>query len=146
MTNICRQNQLVKPFNKYITVNSHFYKIVFKRSSSCCFNGTEATSTRVQNWSDVLSVFSVKTSTGESSADVAELDNNRISIIKTIFADMNTVTSKTEEITDADNNTIAKLTIEITSKNYTDIILQYNFNTEQQEMLRELMSDENRKS
>lgn len=107
-------------------------------------NGTEVTSVLIQNWADVLSVFAVKTSTGENPADVAELDNNRISIIKSVFADMNTVTSKTEKSTDNYGNTIAKLTIEITSKNYTDIISKYNFNAQQQGMLRELMSDENR--
>jgi len=72
------------------------------------------------------------------------MDTNRISILKTVYYDMSTVTSKTEETTDEDNNVITKLIIEITSKNYNDMILEYNFNAEQQEMLRELMSDENR--
>ena len=107
-------------------------------------NGTVVTSTRVQNWADVLSVYSVKTSTGDVPADVAELDSNRISILKSVFNDMNTVTSKTEETTDKDNNVITKLTIEITSKNYIDMISLYSFNSEQQEILRELMSEENR--
>jgi len=107
-------------------------------------NGTVVTSTRVQNWADVLSVYSVKTSTGDDPTDVAELDSNRISMLKSVFNDMNTVTSKTEEVKDKDNNVITKLTIEITSKNYNDMISKYNFNAEQQKMLRELMSDENR--
>ncbi len=107
-------------------------------------NGAEVTYTRVQNWADVLSVYSVKTSTGDNPIDVVEMDTNRISILKTVFNDMNTITSKTEEITDKDNKTIKKLTIEITSKNYIDMISLYNFNAEQQKMLRELMSDENR--
>ena len=107
-------------------------------------NGTVVTSTRVQNWADVLSVYSVKTSTGDNPTDVVEMDANRISILKSVFNDMNTVTSKTEEITDEDNNSITKLFIEITSKNYNDMISKYNFNAEQQEMLMELMSDDNR--
>ena len=107
-------------------------------------NGTVVLSTRVQNWVDVLSVYSVKTSTGDNPADVVELDSNRISILKSVFNDMNTVTSKTEETTNEDNNVITKLIIEITSKYYNDMILKYNFNAKQQEMLRELMSDENR--
>ena len=106
-------------------------------------NGTVVTATRVQNWADVLSVYSVKTSTGDVPVDVAELASNRISILKSVFNDMNTVTSKTEETTGEDNNVITKLTIEITSKNYNDMILKYNFNAEQQEMLREPMSEGN---
>ncbi len=49
------------------------------------------------------------------------MDTNRISILKTVFNDMNTVTSKTEEVNDKDNKAINKLTIEITSKNYNDM-------------------------
>lgn len=107
-------------------------------------NSTVVTSAHIQNWADVLSVYSVKTCTGDDPADVAELDSNRISILKSVFNDMNTVTSKTEEATDEHNNAIRKVTIEITSKNYNDMISKYNFNAEQQEILRELMSMENR--
>ena len=107
-------------------------------------NGAVVLSARVQNWADVLSVYSVKTSTGDNPTDVVEMDTNRISILKTVYNDTNTVTSKTEETTDEDNNSITKLFIEITSKNYNDMISKYNFNAEQQEMLMELMSDENR--
>jgi ABC-type Na+ efflux pump permease subunit len=106
-------------------------------------NGIVVISVRVQNWADVLSVYSVKTSMGDNPTDVAELDSNRISILKSVFNDMNTVTSKVKETTDKNNNTITKFTIEITSKNYNEMISKYNFNAEQQGILRELMSDGN---
>jgi hypothetical protein len=108
-------------------------------------NDTVVTSVHVQNWADILSVYSVKTSTEENPIDVVALDINRISVLKSVFNDMNTVTSKIEETTDKDYNVIKKLTIEITSKNYNDIIFKYSFNTEQQEILRELMSEGNKK-
>ena len=107
-------------------------------------NGTVVTSVRAQNWADVLSVYSVKTSTGDEPTDVAEIDSNRIRILKSVFNDMNTVTSNTKITTDKDNNSIKKLTIEITSKNYIDMVSVYSFNSEQQEILSELMSEENR--
>jgi hypothetical protein len=106
-------------------------------------NGTVVNSVHVQNWADVLSVYSVITSTRENPTDVGALDSNRISILKSVFNDMNTVTIKTEETTDKNHNTITKLTIEIASKNYSGMISKYNLNVEQQEMLRELMSEGN---
>jgi predicted CoA-binding protein len=107
-------------------------------------NGTVVTSAQVQNWADVLSVYSVMTSTGENPADIAELGSNRISILKSIFNDMNTISSKVEETTDENNNVITKLTIDITSKSYIDMISLYNLNSKQQAISRELMSNKNK--
>ena len=100
-------------------------------------------STNVTNWADILSVFSVLIGTCENTENLVEMDTNKISKLKEVFYNMNTVTSQTEQI-EKDNKTITRLTIEITSKSYLDMIHVYNFNTEQQAVLNELMSEKNK--
>lgn len=106
-------------------------------------NNEIVSSTNITNWADVLSVFSVLIGTGENPENVVEIDANKISKLKEVFYNMNTVTSQTEQVV-KDDKTITRLTIEITSKSYLDMITVYDFNTERQAVLNELMSKNNK--
>ena len=50
-------------------------------------------------WKDILAVYTVKISNGKNDAEVMTLDNNKISILKEIFWEMNEITSKPEQVT-----------------------------------------------
>lgn len=102
-------------------------------------NGTVTNSAVVQNWADVLSVFAIKINPGDNSTNIPQMDENKINILKTVFFDMNTVTSKTET-----SNEKTTLTIQITSKSYLETIPIYDFNSEQQKILKYVMDEKNK--
>ena len=119
-------------------------------------NGSKA------NWKDVLSIYAVKTTTDpDNPMEIATVDENKKSILSTIFWDMNSIDSKaetrteTKEITSTDENgneiittdeiTVKILTITISSKNADDMSKQYSFDDKQKEYLAELMNDSNDK-
>lgn len=92
-------------------------------------------------WKDILAVYATKISTGENQADVITLDENKISILKEIFWEMNEVTYTTETIEENNGEetiSIRKLHIQINSKTSDEIAEKYNFNKEQKEQLKEL--------
>jgi hypothetical protein len=116
-------------------------------------------STAVSNWSEILPVYAVKTTTDpQNGMDVATLDDTKVGILRSIFWDMNqinywietieheeTVTSKDEdgnEVEETITTTETILHIELASKTHVDMIAEYHFNSEQIELLNELMQDE----
>ena len=100
----------------------------------------------VNNWRDILAVYAVKVAADpENAMEVATLDDKKIDILRSIFWDMNYIDYKVEKIEnqkDITTNTETILHIEIKSKIYSDMIREYNFNSEQVKMLNELMKDE----
>lgn len=111
---------------------------------------------------DVLSIYAIKTTTDpDNPMEIATVDENKKSILSTIFWDMNSIDSKaetrteTKEITSTDENgneiittdeiTVKILTITISSKNADDMSKQYSFDDKQKEYLAELMNDSNDK-
>lgn len=109
------------------------------------------------NWEDVLAVFSVKTTTGENAQNVACLTDDKISMLRDVMWDMNSISHKTNTVTktvnvtstDTNGNetvesksiTRTVLTVTITHKSYLDMISVYSFETNQQEQLRLLKDD-----
>lgn len=105
-------------------------------------------------WKDILSIYAVAVSNGEEQTNVITLDDNKIYKLKNIFWEMNTITSRTEEIdkeietTDDKGNTKKEkvkrkiLYIDITSKSVEEMIEKYNFNDKQKIQLAELQKDE----
>lgn len=67
------------------------------------------------------------------------LDNNKISILKEIFWEMNEITSSTEEVTDKDNKKKIVLHINVNGKDALEMAQKYNFSIEQNKQLAELL-------
>lgn len=116
-------------------------------------------STTVNNWREILPVYAVKTAADpDNGMDVATLDDTKVGILRSIFWDMNQINYWIETIEheetiiteDEDDNeveetiTITETTLHIVlaSKTHVDMITEYHFNSEQIELLNELMQDE----
>lgn len=116
-------------------------------------------STAVSNWREILPVYAVKTTTDpENGMDVATLDDTKVCILQSIFWDMNqinywietveheeTVTTEDDdgnEVEETITTTETILHIDLISKTNVDMIAEYHFNSEQIELLNELMQDE----
>ena len=111
---------------------------------SMTLNGTMA------DWAEVLAIFAVKTagSEDETAMDVVTIDAARVSIIQTIFHEMNELSYTVESITHGDSNpddgvddswTEKILHIIITSKTADEMASAYGFTARQLEMLSELL-------
>lgn len=111
-------------------------------------------------WSDVLAVYAAKVNyDADNPQDVVTLDENKISILTSIFWDMNTISSKTEiktvtvvnETDDGNGNIIQTETqeeqsflyITVTHKTAEEIAAQYRFSGEQKSALDALLAPEN---
>lgn len=112
-------------------------------------------------WEEVLSVYSVKTTTDpDDAADVASIDDGKKAIIREVFWLMNTINARTESRTETvvtqsydsrgnvvettTNVTKVYLIITVTHKTATEMADHYGFNEDQREQLAELLSEENR--
>ena len=104
-------------------------------------------------WKDILAVYTVKVSNGNNQTEVMTLDDNKVSILKTVFWDMNSITSEVkeemvnEEQTENGTPVIKQvkkkiLHINITSKTVDEMITQYRFTPMQKQQLNELLSEE----
>lgn len=104
-------------------------------------------------WKDILAVYTVKVSNGNNQTEVMTLDDKKVSILKTVFWDMNSITSEvkeemvneeqTENGTSITNQVKKKiLYIDITSKTVDEMIAQYHFTLIQKQQLNELLSEE----
>jgi hypothetical protein len=115
-------------------------------------------SNMVSNWRDILAVYAVKVASDpENGIEVATLDDTKVGILRNIFWDMNKIDYWLETIehegtaitTYKDGNTSEEtvtstetvLHIHVTSKSYSNIIVEYHFNPQQVGMLNELMQD-----
>lgn len=112
-------------------------------------------------WEEVLSVYSVKTTTDPNNAtEAATIDDSKKALIREIFWLMNTLTAQTETKTetvvtqtvDGHGNVVETTTtvtkvylyITVTHKSADEMANQYGFNEAQRAQLSELLSDENR--
>ena len=106
----------------------------------------------VNNWTDVLGVYAVKTTTDETAGDeVLTVTPEKQAILKTTFNDMNTVDIRTETETnittaivngeEVEETTVTlNIYINIQSLTYLEGAELYGFDEDQMEMLEELMS------
>ena len=111
-------------------------------------------------WKEVLAVYSVKVNTDpDNPMEVATMDDTKKQLLKDIFWEMNSITSRTEshtetEITETDDGhgnivqtettvTRTYLYIAVSHKSVDEMAAQYGFNNEQKEYLTELFADEN---
>lgn len=111
-------------------------------------------------WKEVLAVYSVKVNTDpDNPQEVVTMNDAKKKLLKTIFWDMNNITSRTEDkletvITETDdgNGNIVQiknterrtyLYITVSHKTAYDMASKYGFNQEQRKYLDELLGDEN---
>lgn len=105
----------------------------------------------VNNWTDVLGVYAVKTTTDETAGDeVLTVTPEKQAILKSTFNDMNTVNIRTETETtttiivdgeEVEETTVTlNIFVDIQSLTYLEGAELYSFNEDQMEMLDELMS------
>ena len=111
-------------------------------------------------WKEVLSVYSVKVNSDpDNPQEVATMDDGKKQILKDIFWEMNSISSRTESktetvVTETDDghgniivneSTVTRtyLYITVTHKTADEMAAQYGFSDEQKEYLAELLSDEN---
>ena len=142
-------------------INNEFDDKIDEIKSSGSFDGVEVIGSR-SNWKDVLSIYAVKTTTDENNPmEVATVDENKKSILSSIFWDMNNISKSvetrtetvTKESTDGQGNTIETteqveknyLVITLTGKTAEDMSATYSLNDTQKKYLAELMSDKNNK-
>lgn len=98
----------------------------------------------VFNWDDVLAVYAVRTSTDSAAPEeVATLTEEKLSILRKIFWDMNAVSYWVETIPgEEDESDTTILHITVTIKDYLQMAEEYGFTAEQRELLAELMGPE----
>ena len=142
-------------------INNEFDDKIDEIKSSGSFDGVEVIGSR-SNWKDILSIYAVKTTTDENNPmEVATVDENKKSILSSIFWDMNNISKSvetrtetvTKESTDGQGNTIETteqveknyLVITLTGKTAEDMSATYSLNDTQKKYLAELMSDKNNK-
>ena len=103
-------------------------------------------------WKDMLLIYTVKVSNGINEQEVVTIDENKKTILKQIFWDMNSITSevKTEMVTEQGVNSLEKpkevqkqvLHIKITSKTAEQMKTEYYFNPAQIKQYTELSKQE----
>lgn len=142
-------------------INNEFDDKIDEIKSSGSFDGVEIIGNR-SNWKDILSIYAVKTTTDENNPmEIATVDENKKSILSSIFWDMNNISKSvetrtetvTKESTDEQGNKIETteqvekkyLVITLTGKTADDMANSYSFNDTQKKYLAELMSDKNNK-
>lgn len=118
-----------------------------------------ADNTRVDNWQDIMSIFAVRTTMDEENGmDVATLDVTREHLIRAIFWDMNQIDSYVETIEHTGTTTIVHedgstseetittneyiLHITVTSKTAEQQAIIYGFTDDQEELMKEMLSEE----
>lgn len=142
-------------------INNEFDDKIDEIKSSGSFDGVEVIRSR-SNWKDILSIYAVKTTTDENNPmEIATVDENKKSILSSIFWDMNGISKSvetrtetiTKESTDEQGNKIETtkqvekkyLVITLSGKTADDMSTSYSFNDTQKKYLAELMSDKNNK-
>lgn len=111
-------------------------------------------------WEEVLSVYSVKVNTDpDNPQEVATMDDSKKQLLKNIFWEINSISSRTESktetiITESDDGhgnivetetevTRTYLYITVSHKTVDEMATQYSFNQKQKDYLIELLKDEN---
>ena len=113
-------------------------------------SGIDGDSDSVNNWVDVLGIYAVKTSMDETEpTEVATVTAEKKQILKDIYWEMNTVSTKTETVEeidpdDEDAEPLKKTTVHVSvsSESYSDAAKRYGFTEEQNKMMEEMMVPE----
>lgn len=141
-------------------INAEYEAKINETKGTVAYDVLEMSGTRAV-WSDVLSVYAVKTAGDPNNPqEVATVDESKRQILKEIFWAMNEISfstaTKTENViteTDDGNGNIVETTesmtrtylyIRVSHKTPDEMAAQYGFTDVQKEQLRELLSEENK--
>lgn len=111
------------------------------------------------SWKDILAIYAAKTTFDpDNPQEVASMDESKKELLKSVFWDMNTISSSTasktvsvptETVDDNGNITVAYtnvtktyLYIKVTHKTPNEMATTYGFNSQQNQILSELLSEE----
>jgi len=134
-------------------INTEFTNKITEIQKNNSHDEYEISSNRAE-WKDILSVYAVLVSNGEEQTDLITLDDTKVTLLKSVFWEMNVITSRTEtiekdiETTDENGNTKTEkvkrkvLYITITNKSVEEMKQKYSFNDKQMIQLAELQKDE----
>lgn len=134
-------------------INNEFVSKITYIQNNTSHDEYDISSNRAE-WKDILAIYSAKVSNGKDDTELMTLSEERIQILKTVFWDMNSISSSTENVTkqitttDENGNTKTQnkeqtiLHITITSKNIDEMMQIYNFNRKQKEQVTELLKEE----
>ncbi len=134
-------------------INRDFTSKITEIQNNTEHDDFEISSNRAE-WKDVIAVYSVLVTGGNDQSDVITLDEKRAEKLKNVFWQMNTVSSRVEnvekdiETVDEKGNTVVvKMTrkvlyIDVASKTIDEMIQLYNFNDKQLKQLAELRKEE----
>lgn len=140
-------------------INTEYDTKLDEEKASVSYDVLEMSGSRAV-WKDVLAVYSVKVNTDpDNPQEVATMDENKKQLLKDIFWEMNTISSRTETktetvITETDDGhgnivqtettvTQTYLYITVSHKTVDEMATQYGFNQEQKDYLTELLREEN---
>ena len=140
-------------------INTEYDTKLDEEKASVSYDVLEMSGSRAV-WKDVLAVYSVKVNTDpDNPQEVATMDENKKQLLKDIFWEMNSISSRTEtksetvvEESDDGNGNIVQtettvtrtyLYITVSHKTVDEMATKYGFNEEQKELLAELLKEEN---
>ena len=149
----------------YFKIGERYGRVLFLREyasyikDATSYDTLEMSGSRAV-WKEVLAVYSVKVNTDpDEPMEVATVDDTKKQLLKDIFWEMNSISSRTEShsetvITETDDGngnivqtetteTRTTLYITVSHKPVEEMADQYGFNEEQREYLAELLEDKN---
>lgn len=144
-----------------IELNEEFWAETEKEKAKYTYDTLDMSGYQA-DWKEVLAIYSVKVNTDPNNPlEVATIDESKKNMLRDIFWDMNSISSRTEteesttivERTDEAGNTVqeeqpvTKVTLYLTlnGKSADEMAEQYNFSDKQREYLAELLSSKNDK-
>lgn len=144
-----------------IELNEEFWAETEKEKAKYTYDTLDMSGYQA-DWKEVLAIYSVKVNTDPNNPlEVATIDESKKNMLRDIFWDMNSISSRTEieesttivETTDAEGNVVqeeqpvTKVTLYLTlnGKSADEMAEQYNFTDRQKEYLAELLSPKNDK-
>jgi len=144
-----------------IELNEEFWAETEKEKAKYTYDTLDMSGYQA-DWKEVLAIYSVKVNTDPNNPlEVATIDESKKNMLRDIFWDMNSISSRTEteesttivERTDEEGNVVqeeqpvTKVTLYLTlnGKSADEMAEQYHFSDKQKEYLAELLSSKNDK-
>ncbi len=144
-----------------IELNEEFWAETEKEKAKYTYDTLDMSGYQA-DWKEVLAIYSVKVNTDPNNPlEVATIDESKKNMLRDIFWDMNSISSRTEteesttvvETTDEQGNVVQEeqpvtkvtLYLAINGKSADEMAEQYHFSAKQKEYLAELLSPKNDK-
>lgn len=117
-------------------INNEFISKITDLQNTTQYNEYDIQNNRAE-WKNVLAIYTAKISNGENNVDVITISQEKVQELKTIFWEMNSISSNIEM--GDEGQTI--LHIIVTSKSVEEMMQKYSFNEKQKEQVTELLNE-----